>query len=146
MSMCEVADRQTSQGVKQVGVAGDELIEDVGYKASSAGSVGSTPGPQVPALIGELRSCMAHGPAKNKCMYAYVYPLEPPSHCLRSTSLGHHRGAELPLLYNSFPLAICFTHGGVYMSMPLSQFIPPSPSPLCLHVNLHCSKEETLFK
>lgn len=30
MSMCEVADRQTSQGVKQVGVAGDELIEDVG--------------------------------------------------------------------------------------------------------------------
>jgi len=30
MSMCEVADRQTSKGVKQVGVAGDELIGDVG--------------------------------------------------------------------------------------------------------------------
>ena len=82
-------------------------------------------------------------------IYIYIYPplLEPPSHCPHSTSLGHHRGAELSLLYNSFPLAICFTHGIVYiMSMPLSQFIPPSPSALCLHVNLHWSKEEMLFK
>ena len=32
--------------------------------------------------------------------------------------------AELPVLYSSFPLAICFTHGSVYMSMLLSQFAP----------------------
>ena len=37
--------------------------------------------------------------------------------------------AELPVLYNSFPLAICFTHGRVYMSMLLSHFVPLSSSP-----------------
>ena len=37
------------------------------------------------------------------------------------------------LLYSSFPLAICFTHGSVYMSMLLSQFAPPSPFPCCVH-------------
>ena len=37
--------------------------------------------------------------------------------------------AELPVLYNSFPLAVCFTHG-LYMSMLFSSFIPPSPSHL----------------
>ena len=34
-------------------------------------------------------------------------------------------------LYGRFPLAICFTHGSVYMSIPISQFIPP-PAPLPL--------------
>ena len=43
--------------------------------------------------------------------------------------------------YSSFPLAVYFTHGGVYMSALLSQFAPPSPSPamskvcsLCLSI------------
>ena len=31
--------------------------------------------------------------------------------------------------YSNFPLTIYFTLGGVYISMPLSQFIPPSPFP-----------------
>ena len=31
--------------------------------------------------------------------------------------------------YSNFPLAICFTYGNVYISVLLSQFIPPSPSP-----------------
>ena len=41
-----------------------------------------------------------------------------------------HR-ADLPVLCGCFPLAICFTFGSVYMSMPLSHFVPayPSPSP-----------------
>ena len=45
--------------------------------------------------------------------------------------------AGLPVLYSSFPLAGYFTHGSVYVSTLLSQFVPPSPSPavmLSLHV------------
>ena len=37
--------------------------------------------------------------------------------------------ADLPVLCSCFPLAIYFTFGSVYMSMPLSHFVPPSPSP-----------------
>ena len=37
--------------------------------------------------------------------------------------------AELPVLSRNFPLALCFTHGNVYISMLLSQFTPPSLSP-----------------
>ena len=39
-----------------------------------------------------------------------------------------HR-ADLPVLCGCFPLAIYFTFGSVYMSMPLSHFVPASPSP-----------------
>ena len=50
--------------------------------------------------------------------------------------------ADLPVLCSCFPLAIYFTFGSVYMSMPLSHFVPayPSPSPcpqvcsLCLRL------------
>ena len=38
------------------------------------------------------------------------------------------RQAELPVRYTSFPLAMCFTPGSVYMSIPVSQFVPTSPS------------------
>ena len=66
----------------------------------------------------------------------YVYtcplPLEPPSRTLVPPLwvITEHR-AELPVLYSSFPLAICFTHGDVYINMStlLCQAIPPSPSP-----------------
>lgn len=37
--------------------------------------------------------------------------------------------AELPLLNSSFPLAVYLTYGSIYVSMLLSQFIPPSPCP-----------------
>ena len=57
-----------------------------------------------------------------------------------------HR-ADLPMLCSCFPLAIYFTFGSVYMSMPLSHFVTshPSPSPypqvhslvgLCLYSRL----------
>ena len=36
--------------------------------------------------------------------------------------------AELRVLYRSFPLAVCFTHGSVFMSILISHFVPPSPS------------------
>ena len=35
----------------------------------------------------------------------------------------------LPVMFSHFPLTICFTPNSVYMSMLLSQFVPPSPSP-----------------
>ena len=37
-------------------------------------------------------------------------------------------GAAAPVLFSGFPLAVCFTHDDVYVSMLLSQFVPPSPS------------------
>ena len=39
-----------------------------------------------------------------------------------------HR-ADLPVLCSCFPLAIYFTFGSVYMSMPLSHFVPAYPFP-----------------
>ena len=59
-------------------------------------------------------------------------PLVSPSHPPYPTPLGGHKApADLPVLCGCFPLAIYFTFGGVYMSMPLSHFVPayPSPSP-----------------
>ena len=38
---------------------------------------------------------------------------------------------ELPVSYSKSPLAIHFTYGNAYVSMLLSQFVPPSPSPMC---------------
>ena len=37
--------------------------------------------------------------------------------------------AGLPVLWSSFPHAIYFTHSSVHMSVILSQFVPPCPSP-----------------
>ena len=46
------------------------------------------------------------------------------------TPLGHHRALSCApcTIYHRFPPAICFTHGGVYISIPTSQTIPPSAS------------------
>ena len=37
--------------------------------------------------------------------------------------------AEFPMLYSRFSLVTCFIHTSVYMSIPVSKFIPLSPSP-----------------
>ena len=61
------------------------------------------------------------------CMHIYVYipslpSLPPPHRCF--TPPGHHGAqAGLPVLH-SFPRAIYFTHGSLYMSVLLSQFCP----------------------
>ena len=61
--------------------------------------------------------------------YIYPLPLEPPSHLpLHPTPLGCLRALVwVPESCSKFPLAIYLTHGSVYASMLLSQFIPPSP-------------------
>ena len=64
-------------------------------------------------------------------VYTYRLPFEPPSHAsVPPLQIITGPQTELPLLHTSFPLAICFTHGSVYMSIPISQFIPSCPSTL----------------
>ena len=78
-------------------------------------------------------------------LYAYTYPHVPSLLSLPPTLpmpplqvVTKHR-ADLPVLCGCFPLAICFTFGSVYMSMPLSHFVPayPSPSPCPQVHSLH---------
>ena len=69
--------------------------------------------------------------------YTYTYiPIAPPScvslpHSLSHPSTWTQNPADLPVLCGCFSLAIYFTFGSVYMSMPLPHFVPayPSPSP-----------------
>ena len=62
-----------------------------------------------------------------------------------------HR-ADLPVLCDFFPLDISFTFDTVYMSMPLSHFVPayPSPSPCpqvhSLHLCLYSSLAPRFFR
>ena len=72
--------------------------------------------------------------------YACIYsaPLEPPSNTPSIPPIlviTEHR-VELPEPYNSFPLAIYFSHSSVSMSMPVSQLFSLSPSPLCVHKSI----------
>ena len=58
-------------------------------------------------------------------------PFEPPSHLLPIPTfwvVADHQ-VQLPASYSKFPLVICLMHGDVYVSVSLSQFIPPSSSP-----------------
>ena len=58
--------------------------------------------------------------------YAYIPSVLsfPPT----SQQIVREHQSEFHVLYSVFPLSICFTHGIVYISMLLSQFVPPSPS------------------
>ena len=75
-------------------------------------------------------------------LYVYIYPHIPSFLHLSPTLpipplqvVTRHR-ADLPVLCGCFPLAINFTFASVYMSIPLSHFIPCYPSPsLCPQVH-----------
>ena len=80
-------------------------------------------------------------------LYIYIYPHISSLLCLPPTLpipplqvVTKHR-ADLPVLRGCFPLASYFTFGSVYMSMPLSHFVPaypsPSPCPQVHAVRLH---------
>ena len=70
-------------------------------------------------------------------LYIYIYPhipsllRLPPTLPIPPLQVVTKHRADLPVLCGCFPLAIYFTFGSVYMSMPLSHFVPayPSPSP-----------------
>ena len=76
-------------------------------------------------------------------LYIYIYPhissllRLPPRHPPYPTPLGGHKHrADLPVLCSCFPLASYFTFASVYMSMPLSHFVPAYTSPsLCPQVH-----------
>ena len=91
-------------------------------------------------------------------LHVYLYPHISSFLCLPSTLpipplqvVTKHR-ADLPVLCGCFPLAIYFTFGSVYMSMPLSHFIPayPSPSPCprvhSLHPRLYSCPAPRFFR
>ena len=67
----------------------------------------------------------------------YIYPHTssllrlPPTLPISPLYVVTKRRADLPVLCGYFPLAIYFTFGSVYMSMPPPPFVPayPSPSP-----------------
>ena len=70
-------------------------------------------------------------------LYIYIHPHIssllhlPPTFPIPPLYVVTKHRADLPVLCGCFPLAIYFTFGSVYMSMPLSHFVPayPSPSP-----------------
>ena len=55
--------------------------------------------------------------------------LSHPPLLIPALSVVTEHAAGLPVLHSSFPLAVCFRHNGAYVSMLLSQLVPPSPSP-----------------
>ena len=81
-----------------------------------------------------------------KCIsYTYTYILISPPSCISPTlpipplQVETKYRADLPGLCGCFPLAICFTFGSTYMSMPLSHFIPAYPAPPpCAQVHSLC--------
>ena len=64
-------------------------------------------------------------------------PLAPPSHLHPPLSVIAQRPAGLPVLRSSSPLAVCFTHDSVYISMLLSH-LPHPLLPCCAHMPLFC--------
>ena len=71
----------------------------------------------------------------NKVSQLYIYPhissllLLPLTLPIPPLQVVTKHQADLPVLCGCFPLAISFAFGSVYMSMPLSHFVPPYPSP-----------------
>ena len=61
--------------------------------------------------------------------HKYTYVPSPPTPPFHPTPLGHHRALSwTPCVIQQFLIAVYFTHGSVYISMLLSQFISPSHS------------------
>ena len=73
-------------------------------------------------------------------------PLTSPSPPSHPSGLSQNTGAELPVLYSSFPLAIYFTHGSVYFSKLVSLFIPPLSSPTVSTSLLSTSEVQSLTR
>ena len=77
------------------------------------------------------------------CLYIYPHISSlshlPPTIPISPLQVFTKHRAALPVLCTCFPIAIYFTFGGVFMSMPCSHFVPayPSHSP-CLQVYSLC--------
>ena len=87
--------------------------------------------------------CFCSTMKRTSYMYTYTPSLLISHLPLHSTPLGHHQ-LELPVLYNMFPQAICFTHDSVYMSI-LKSLSTKSTNPIkkwAEDLNRHLSKED----
>ena len=68
-------------------------------------------------------------------LYIYIYPhissllRLPPTLSIPPLQVVTKPRADLPVLCGCFPLAIYFTFGSIYKSMPLSHFVPADPRP-----------------
>ena len=68
-------------------------------------------------------------------LYIYIYPHIssllhlPPTLPIPLLQVVTKHRADLPVLCGCFPLAIYFTFGSIYKSMPLSHCVPAYPSP-----------------
>ena len=69
------------------------------------------------------------------CIHMSPPPWTPPSPHPTLQVITEH-WAKLPELDSSFPLAISLTHTSVHMSVLLSQFVSPSPSPTWAHMSV----------
>ena len=75
-------------------------------------------------------------------LYVYIHPhipsllRLPPTLPIPPLQVVTKHRADHPVLCGCFPLAVYFIFGSVYMSMPLSHFVPAYPSPsLCPQVH-----------
>ena len=71
---------------------------------------------------------LLHNEVSQLKVCVYYLPLGPPS-SHHPTPLGYHKACELNFLAIQLIPANSLTRGSVHLSMPLSQPIPPSPSP-----------------
>ena len=100
------------------------------------------PGPEMepasllsPALASGFFTLYHLKPISVMCLHI-SYPSWPCLPAPRPTPPGHHRALIwAPCNIQQVPTTICFTHGSVYMSMLLSQSVPPFLSHLCPYVH-----------
>ena len=84
-----------------------------------------------------LCQCLLYNDVNLLYVYTYRPPLGPvfPPPISPLQVITEHR-VERPVLYSRFPLASYFTHGGLYVSILISQFVSPSSSALHDHVSV----------
>ena len=103
--------------------------------------------------IVDLQCCVSFRCSAKWISYIYIYvPISLPSCVSLPPTLPipplkvvtKHR-ADLPVLCGCFPLASYFTFGSVYMSVPLSHFVPAYPSPFPVSSSPFSSRSASLF-
>ena len=77
-------------------------------------------------------------------VYICFFPIKAPSQPIPPLYVVTEHQVEFPMVISNFPLAICFTNGNVYISLLLSQFIPPSPAP-AMSISLFSMSESLLY-